>query len=297
MIHHHNQSAVPPQRVVVLGASGFVGGDLTRHLTSQGIDTVTLGSAEVDLSESSSVTKLGQIIKETDALVVISAITPDKGRDIKTFMRNLSMIENLSEYLSGSPCAHVVYISSDAVYDDDAHPVREDSCCSPASFHGLMHLARERMLAATLQAAGTPLMILRPSLLYGAADTHNGYGPNRFMRQAGEGSAISLFGNGEEKRDHVYISDLSSLTRLCLEHKSEGTLNVATGSSVSFADVARYAVALQGKDSKVECNPRSNPITHRHFDTTETIKAFPSFTFTALEKGLAETARSGRKND
>ena len=290
MICNHNTSPVSPKRVVVLGASGFVGGDIIEYLSKQNIENIGLSSSDLDLCDSGATSQLGKVIQRTDSLVVVSAITPDKGRDAATFMRNLSMIEHLCQFLSESPCAHVVYISSDAVYDDHAHPVREDSCCGPTSFHGLMHLARERMLLATLKEPGTPLMILRPSLLYGTNDTHNTYGPNRFIRLAQEGSNISLFGNGEEKRDHVFISDLSSIIGLCLLHRTTGILNVATGSSASFADVAQLAVELHSKGTKIECNPRANPITHRHFDTTNVIKAFPSFAFTPLSIGLAETA-------
>src|SRR2546428_337223 len=83
-----------------------------------------------------------------------------------------------------APAAQVVYVGTDAVYDDDTNPVRESSPCQPSSFHGTMHLARERMLIETLRPARTPLAMLRPSLLYGPGDTHNGYGPNRFVRSA-----------------------------------------------------------------------------------------------------------------
>src|SRR5437588_12027530 len=111
-------------------------------------------------------------------------------------MRNLSMVQNVAAFLEETQCAHVVYISSDAVYADDANPVRETSCCDPSSFHGLMHLARERMLIPTLRKSQTPLLLLRPSLLFGARDTHDGYGPTRFLRTALADRTITLFGGG-----------------------------------------------------------------------------------------------------
>jgi nucleoside-diphosphate-sugar epimerase len=36
-------------------------------------------------------------------------------------------------------------------------------------------------------------------------DPHNGYGPNRFRRLAAGGEEIVLFGEGEERRDHVQV--------------------------------------------------------------------------------------------
>jgi nucleoside-diphosphate-sugar epimerase len=102
------------------------------------------------------------------------------------------MADAVCEAIEAQPCAQVVYISSDAVYDDAAHPVRETSACNPSSFHGVMHLARERMLAESCKKAGTPLLIVRPCAVYGAGDTHNSYGPNRFLKTAVEKSEIAL---------------------------------------------------------------------------------------------------------
>jgi nucleoside-diphosphate-sugar epimerase len=292
MIQHNHVTPVPPSRVVVLGASGFVGKDLISHLATLGIATAPLSSADIDLCMPESITRLHRVLREDDALVIVSAITPDKGRDIRTLMQNLTMGEHVSTFLQDATCSHVVYISSDAVYKDGVNPIREVSCCEPSSFHGLMHLARERMLSHTLQSRGIPLMILRPSLLYGPHDTHNGYGPNRFLRTTQEERKITLFGNGEEKRDHVYVKDFSRLTGLCLTHRSRGVLNVATGASMSFFDVAQHIATLHTEKVQIECLPRAVPITHRHFDTVATLKAFPSFRYLPVSTGLTETYKA-----
>lgn len=296
MIQHNNGTPASPQRVVVLGASGFVGQALVHHLTEIGVETVPLSSAEIDLCQPQSVAALQTVVRQDDALVIVSAITPDKGRDIRTLMRNLKMGEHLSAYLQEAVCSQVVYISSDAIYDDGAHPVRETSCCDPSSFHGLMHLARERMLSYTLKGSATPLLLLRPSLLYGVGDTHNSYGPNRFLRMALTERKITLFGNGEEKRDHVWVKDLCQLIGLCLMHRSEGVLNIATGQSVSFFDIAETIVGLCDEKVEIECLPRATPITHRHFDNIDNIKLFPSFQYTPVSVGIPETFRATTAN-
>src|SRR5439155_13080717 len=124
------------------------------------------------------------------------------------------------------PVAHLVNIGSDAVYADDANPVRESSCASPSSLHGAMHLAREVILADACRAAGIPLALLRPSLLYGPGDTHNGYGPNRFVRTARSDGSIALFGEGEEQRDHVFVDDVARMMAAVLERGSTGVVNL-----------------------------------------------------------------------
>ena len=138
-----------------------------------------------------------------------------------------------------------------------------------------------------------PLAFLRPTLIYGAADPHNGYGPNRFRRQAEKGEPIQIFGEGEEKRDHVLIDDVAKVTSLVLAHRSAGALNVVTGISTSFHDIAQ-AVAKQYGGSVVS-QPRPGPrphLLHRFFDITSTLKTFPTFRFTALQEGL-ELAKQG----
>jgi UDP-glucose 4-epimerase len=288
VIIHLETNGVTPARVVVLGATGFVGQDIVRHLNESQIETLPLSSADIDLTKPESVEELRQRVRETDSLVIVSAITPDKGKDAATLMQNLTMSQHVSAFLEETRCAHVAYISSDAVYADNAHPVREDSCCDPSSFHGLMHLVRERMLSAAVQKTTVPYVTLRPCTVYGASDTHNSYGPNRFLRTALKEHKIKLFGQGEEKRDHIYINDLSRLVGLCLLHRSQGVLNVATGHSVSFFELAETIARLCGNRVEIEGAPRANPVTHRHFDINAIHKAFPQFGFTSLDKGLAE---------
>jgi nucleoside-diphosphate-sugar epimerase len=211
---------------------------------------------------------------------------------VATFVRNVTMGLHMAAFLEQAPCDHAVYIGSDAIYHDAANPVRETSCASPTGYHGLMHLVREHMLGEAARRSGCPLVTLRPSLLYGARDTHNGYGPNRFLRTALQQGKIVLFGEGEERRDHVNIGDFSRLIELCLLHRSTGAVNVATGEAVSFGDVARLVARVIGRPVAIEGSPRANPITHRHFDITALLKAFPGFSFTPLEVGLTQALGS-----
>jgi nucleoside-diphosphate-sugar epimerase len=285
---HHRPTPETPARVIVLGASGFVASELLGHLAGLGVETLGVPSSKVDLRDPASAAVLRGILRPDDVLVFVSALTPDRGRDIRTLMMNLAMAENVCAALETASCAHVVYISSDAVYAEEINPVREPSCCDPSSFHGLMHLTRERMLIQTLKKTKTPLLLLRPSLLFGARDSHNGYGPNRFLRTALSEQTITLFGGGEEKRDHVYIKDLSRLIGLTLLHRTEGVLNAATGKSTSFFEVAQVIAGRLGGGVRVEPTPRQNPITHRHFDVTRGLKAFPVFRYTPIEEALSE---------
>jgi nucleoside-diphosphate-sugar epimerase len=282
MIQHLHPDPIRPARVVVLGSSGFLGRHLVAHLHDHGIEVLPLSSREVDLCAAGAGESLARMLHKDDALVFASCLTPDKGKDIRTAMRNLVMGEQVCTALQATPCAHVVYISSDAVYADSETLVRETSRCEPSSLYGLAHLTREQMVRMTAEASRAPWLIVRPTLLYGADDTHNSYGPNRFARQAREAGVIKLFGNGEEKRDHVYIRDAARLLSLCLLHRTTGILNLATGVSTSFLEVARLCLGHFRRPASPERLPRSGPITHRHFDVSTLARAFPAFSFTPL---------------
>ena len=286
MLEHATPVRQAPSRVAVIGAAGFVGSAICTRLAADKVPVLALTRKELDLVKPQAATTLQRLLRADDSVVFVSARAPT--RDNAMLIDNLRMAECVCAALAAQPVAQLVYISSDAVYSDDANPVTERSCQQPSSLHGVMHLAREVMLSTTLKQ---PLAILRPTLIYGAKDPHNGYGPNRFRRLASRGETITLFGEGEEKRDYVYVDDVAELVSAVLHHRSKGTLNIATGRSVSFRKVAEWVVAVAGRSVEIRGTPRQNPIIHRHFDITDCLKAFPEFHYVPLREGLARVAK------
>lgn len=283
MISHQNPVPTKPSRVLLIGARGFIGSAIHWQLQDDGISTCPLTSADVDLLDVSAPEQLAQVMNPDDSVVMLAALTPDKGRDIATLMKNLQIMQSVCSAVEQSGCSHFVYFSSDAVYDPGISRVTEETPASPPDLYGTMHYTRETM-ARSLN--GVPLMILRPTVVYGLEDTHNSYGPNRFRRSAQQDGKITLFGKGEETRDHIHVDDIAALTVRCLLHKSTGILNAATGVSTPFSEVADMVADSFESDVEVITTERVNPITHRHYDVTNLIKAFPDFRFTGLEEGI-----------
>lgn len=285
MLTHHTSPAAL-SRVVLLGAQGFLASRLRAALEASRIPVHAIGSREIDLTAAGAADTLRSRLREGDSVVFLSAITPDKGKGIDTLMSNLRMAEQVCAALARVPAGHVVYISSDAVYRDTDPFIDEDGPADSPSLYGTMHALRERMLMATV-GAGTPLAILRPTLIFGPGDTHNSYGANRFMRAAAADRRIMLFGEGEEQRDHVLVDDVVRLLQAVLEKRSAGVLNLVTGQSISFGDLARKVAAIAGNVS-VEGKPRAaGPILHRHYDATALFRSFPDFQFTPRDQALA----------
>ncbi|MEE8558144.1 MAG: NAD-dependent epimerase/dehydratase family protein, partial [Myxococcota bacterium] len=175
---------------------------------------------------------------------------------------------------------------SDAVYPFQDSEVTESSCDGPMDLYGAMHRARELMFRATAEC---PLAIVRPTLVYGEGDPHNAYGVMRMLRSASAQGEIVLFGNGEETRDHILVDDVVALTIGILERRSYGVVNAATGSSISYRDLADLVVGRIPHPVRIRLAPRAQPITHRRFGTLARTRAFPEIEMTPLREGIARS--------
>jgi UDP-glucose 4-epimerase len=286
MIANLHDAPRKPSRVVVLGAGGFIGAAATRQLRSEAIEVAALDRSSCDLLAPDAATRLAAELRPNDTLVFVSARAPVK--NVAMLMENIRMGEAVCAALKERPMAHVVYVSSDAVYKDSAEPLSESSCAEPGSLHGVMHLTREVMLRSEFSG---PLVFVRPTLTYGIDDPHNGYGPNRFRRLAAEREDIVLFGQGEEERDHVAVGDIAKLILRVVLHRSTGTVNAVTGDVVSFRTLAEYIAAQFSPPVAIKGSPRSGPMPHnglRPFAPSAALAAFPKFRFTPWREGVAK---------
>ena len=286
MLTHHCSEPRQPARVVVLGARGFIAGAVLRRLTLDGTATLALGSSALDLLAPDAAERLAAALKVDDTLVFASAKAPCK--DLAMLRENLVMAEAVCTALRKRPVSHVIYISSDAVYEDSREPITEATSAAPLSLHGAMHLTRE---IALREAFSGPLALVRPTLVYGFDDPHNGYGPNRFRRLAAAGKEIVLFGEGEERRDHVSVEDVAELVRLIARHRSAGVANAVSGEVASFRELAEFVAAEFTPRVAVRGSPRTGPMPHggyRPFDNHAMLDAFPGFRFQRWREGLAK---------
>src|SRR6266404_185573 len=225
MLEHLNPTPQKPSRVVVLGAYGFVGGTCARLLVARGVPVLPLDKDDIDLMASGAAEELQTRLAPDDAILVVSARAPCK--DTGMMVDNIRIMHAVCSALERSSVNHVVYFSSDAVYSDAPVPLTEESRTEPGSMHGTMHLARELMLKATVKA---PLAVA--------------------------GQEIVLFGEGEERRDHALVDDVAEIVRRVIEHRSRGTLNIATGEVYSFRDIAERVAAMAKPVVAVRGTPR-----------------------------------------
>ncbi|MEM6623986.1 MAG: NAD-dependent epimerase/dehydratase family protein [Pseudomonadota bacterium] len=287
MLEHGLTEPQVPARTVVVGAGGFVGGAIARSLEARGANVVRLGRGVVDLAADGAGEALAGRLSGDDAVVLVSALAPVK--NVQMLGQNIRMIEAMAHALADAQPAYVLNIGSDAVFGDTGKPLHENSPKDSPSFHGIMHHTRE---VAFAEAQKGPFATLRPTLIYGADDPHNGYGPNRFRRLASQGDTIKLFGEGEERRDHVWVEDVAELAARMVLHRSTGSLNAVSGQIISFNELAQICSRLHGP-VEIENLPRSGPMPHdgyRPFDASAISAAFPDVIMTPPEKGLEKVA-------
>ena len=224
---------------LVFGKSGFVARSLKEQFDLKNINLIFISSKNIDLSKSSSKIKLKNLFNKYKQINVLflSALTPDKGKGLDTFELNLNMIINLCQSIPSEKLNHFIYFSSDAVFSLGNKKITDKSIPSPEDLYGLMHFTREKICLNTIDPQ--KLLILRPTIIYGYGDTHNSYGPNRFIKSALKDKEIKIFNNGKDIRNHLYINDLVSYIKLSISKKIIGAFNLASSFSVSFNDVAK----------------------------------------------------------
>lgn len=283
MLENLNKKKIIPKRTVIFGSNGFIGKNLLNQLKQLKVNSVGVRRKDIDLTKSKSVEQIQKFIKDGDSIIFLSALTPDKGKDLTTFNKNIKMIENFTSGIKNKKLNHLIYFSSDAVYSFDNTLINEKTPTFSSDYYSLMHITREIIIK---NETNCPSLYIRPTAVYGYDDTHNSYGPNRFIKNALLDKKITLGGNGEETRDHIFIDDLIKITTSCIKFKTIGFLNAATGFSISFMDLAKI-IKKNIPEVNIITTERNNPITYRKFDINNFSSCFSNFSFTDLDSSIS----------
>jgi UDP-glucose 4-epimerase len=282
--------SVVVERVVLLGATGFIGRALHGELQGAGVEVIAHGSKTLDLRQPDVVEReLHRVAAPTTTLVLAAALTPDKGQTLATFAANLAMATNVAQSLDRYPVGRCVYLSTDAIYGFDFDPIDETTPVAPSGYYALAKYTAEHILKFVTSTRGIPLLSIRLAGSFGPGDPHASYGPSAFARSLAKDRTVHVFGAGEERRDHLYVSDAARLVAALIPTSETGVINVATGTTRSFADVVAIIRGLVRYDFETVTVARKGSITHRQFDTARLRAAVPGFCFTPFEDALRAT--------
>ncbi len=259
-------------RLVVLGATGFVGGHVAGRARKLDWEVLGLSSKDLDLASPSGAGMLSAILRDGDTVVHGAAVVPT--HNSVEVSQNLLITQSVVDAIAGHEIAQLVVVSSDAVYGSESGVITEASTCSPDSMHGIMSLAREMMCGEVK----VPLLtIVRPAPIYGVGDPHKSYGPNRFIGQMIDSGEITLFGEGAAMRDHVFIDDVADVIVRAITARESGVINIASGQSISFAALADLVRQAGPDGSRIAVVGSESSPTFRTYDISNLVRLFPDF--------------------
>jgi UDP-glucose 4-epimerase len=164
------------------------------------------------------------------------------------------------EYARAQGVKKVVMASSAAAYGEVTElPVSEDAHCQPMSPYGIHKYASELALDYYSQVHGVGTAALRFFNVYGPRqDPSSPYSGviSIFTDRARAGRPLTIFGDGSQTRDFVYVGDVVRAIVSALAHPSPRIIaNVGTGTEISVLELARTVVDLCGAKSTIEHAP------------------------------------------
>ncbi len=282
------------KRVAILGHSGFIGSQLVRifEKESSGVEIIGRSFPEVDLTKAEDVQGLENLFDSETAVILCSGIKKQFGDSLAIFSKNIQMVMNLCDLLRKHPVHRLVYFSSAEVYGENVENVAidEKTPVNPVSFYGIAKYASEGLIRAVLRPQeSSSLLILRPPLIYGCGDISKGYGPTGFAWAVANNQEITLWGDGTEHRDFVFVEDLARIVHRLTFHNFDGVVNVASGRSHSYVDIVEILERLAPHQINIVSRSRTKDQVNQGYSNDLLMSLLPDFRFTSLEGGVGRT--------
>ena len=163
----------------------------------------------------------------------------------------------------------------------------------PSSFYGLTKLTAEGYLRIYHEAFGLNTVCFRYANVYGPRQGDGGEGGviSIFNRLIVEGQPLTVFGDGEQTRDFIYVDDVVDANIKAMENgQCTGIYNVSTNMGTSVNELITRFRAISGTDFMVYYeNERIGDIKHSRLSNVKAERDFGFIATTTLEAGLQKT--------
>lgn len=270
---------------LVTGGAGFIGSHLCDALAAAGhsvrvLDDLSSGRREnlppgATLIEGSAADRalLGNVLEGVAGcfhLAAIASVERGVREWLRTHQTNLGATVALFEAIaaSGRPVP-VVYASSAAVYGEPALlPLTEDAVKRPLSAYGADKYGSELHALVATCIHGIPTVGLRFFNIYGPRqDPHSPYSGviAIFAERLSKRQPITIFGDGTQTRDFVFVSDAvrALVAAMTLSPPGAPVFNICTGTSVSILELAGHLGSIVGARPNIRFAPaRAGEIRH-----------------------------------
>ena len=299
-------------RILVTGGCGFIGSFLVKKLVNLGFDVAVL-----DNLSSGSLANLGGVVdkvrfiegdvrkygvvlkalKDVDVVYHLAALTSVQESIRKPMLYhevNSKGTLNLLKASVENKIKKFIYASSCAVYGNPVKlPISEDHPTNPLSPYAASKLSAEAYCKAYSNAYGLHVLILRLFNVYGPKQSENYAGVIiEFIRRVKNNEPPVIFGDGEQTRDFIYVSDVVEYFTRALNYKLENNFceifNIGTGKPITINQLANLVLQVVEKRSLgvVYKEPKKGDIRHSVADISKAVNHLMYVPSCNIEEGL-----------
>lgn len=301
-------------RILVTGGAGFVGSHVVDAYVAAGhevavVDNLSTGKRanvnpaarffEQDIRDTAAMARVfglvqPEVVNHHAAQAEVRRSVDDPRYDAAV---NVVGTLTLLEAARAHGVRKVIYISSGgAVYGEpQALPCAEEHPIAPLSPYGASKYAVELYLHVYRATHAIATTVLRYANVYGPRQDPLGEAgvvaifAGR-MLAADPAAPPTVFGDGEQTRDYVYVGDCARANVLALEAPSGGVYNIGTGAPTSVNRLAALLRAPTGYGGAIVHAPeRPGEVRHIHSDVTRARDELGWAPRVALREGLART--------
>ncbi len=246
-------------KTIIIGASGFIGSNLTRKLLKKG-HYVTAIIGEYGLQYLEGIKDRGLKIYSSNEvknnlkkmgkfsfLFNLSGYIDIRESFLEPLKYEMNKPVTTIKLIEGCRTEKFINISTANVYDFTYNPLSEKSPIGPASPYAITQLSADYYTQVLCDYHKVPYLILRIFNPYGPPNTKRGVVATIINRLL-EGGIVSLY-NPHRKFDFTYIDDISEAMNFCAA-KLEGIINIGCGRPVSLLEVYKKISSLISKNYK-----------------------------------------------
>ncbi|PVZ88264.1 NAD-dependent epimerase [Serratia sp. S1B] len=295
-------------RCAVLGAGGFIGGNLCQALIKQKATVRAFGRRQMfpetlygcdwiqgDFADPISV---ATAVSGCDVVFhLVNSTTPASANinKLADLNANVANTLHLLEICREAEVSRVVFVSSGGtIYGiPELVPTPETASTNPITAYGISKLAIEKYLGLYEYLYGLQYRVLRVANPFGPYQmTHKNQGViAAFIRRALSGKPIEMWGDGSVIRDYIFVDDVVEALMLAATHEgSDRIFNIGSGEGRSLNNIIEIINNTLGVDVSIERHfGRSVDVPISILDTTLALNMLGWHPRTEFEKGLRTT--------
>ncbi|HEY9333550.1 MAG TPA: NAD-dependent epimerase/dehydratase family protein [Kribbella sp.] len=292
------------ERVLVTGASGFIGRAVVGALRGRGVAVTAVDREPPDASWDGGVHVVTGDLAEQETcvaafetrptsvvhLAALTSVLRSVDAPMQTFAQNVTITQVLLELSRGSGVEAFVLASTNAVVGNvGTSVINVDLPLRPLTPYGATKAACEMLLSAYSGSYGMATAALRFTNVYGPGMSHKDSFVPRMMRAALSGTGVKVYGDGQQRRDLVFIDDVVSGVLRALDTRYDGRAIIGSGRSVSVLEMIDTVRAVTGQPVPAEhIEAPAGEMPAVVVDVTNDLGYEPTV---SLEDGLARTWR------